>query len=115
MTWQDARQSTVGLWRRILASVGEADEVELLSEINAACALCEAADEVAAGRPDRCRYCLASDQLGGCKEINFEMSERVVERDWEGLRELIRRYIDALESMQVPSSGSPSGARPARS
>lgn len=55
----------------------------------------------AAGRHDRCRFCLASQQLGGCKEINFEMSERVVERDWAGLRELIRRYIADLESMQM--------------
>ncbi|MDX1642870.1 MAG: hypothetical protein R3244_00785 [Thermoanaerobaculia bacterium] len=114
MNWQKAQQSTVELWQRILASVGEADEVELLSEINAACALCETADEVAAGRSDRCRYCLASDQLGGCKEINFEMSERVVERDWEGLRELIRRYIDDLQSMRV-STDSSSGAPPAPS
>lgn len=29
------------------------------------------------------------------------MSERVVERDWAGLRELIRRYIADLESMQM--------------
>lgn len=102
MDWREAKQSTIQLWRRILDSVGDADEVELLAEINAACALCEAAHEEAAGRHDRCAYCLASQQFGSCKQINFEMSERVVERDWPGLRDLILRYLADLESMETP-------------
>lgn len=104
MSWREAKQSTIELWRGILASVGEADEVDLLAEINAACALCEEADDAAAGASDRCRFCLASQQLGNCKQINFEMSERVVERDWPGLRDLIRRYVADLEAMEVPPS-----------
>ncbi len=105
MNWDEARDRTLEQWRGLQDSFEARDEVELLAEINAICELCEVAKEKAAGQWGRCDYCLAQRQFGGCTGISLQMSERVVEGDWDGLRQLIDQFIANLESMTVPSQG----------
>ncbi len=102
MTWESAKAETLELWRKIRQALDEPDELELLTEINAICALCDAA---AAEKPrtlTRCERCLAFQQFGGCHGINLEMSERVVEKDWTAVRVLVDRFIHILENLEVP-------------
>ena len=104
MDWQEARESTIELWQGIAKAVDRQDPVELLTEINAVCDLCFAAHEQAPAALDRCRHCLAFQQFGGCREVNGLMSEKVVEKDWDGLRELIDQFISLLEGLETPAA-----------
>lgn len=108
--WKQARQQALGTWRDIRGSIGEADTLGLLTDINAVFALCDKAKEEAGGDADRCRYCLFYDQFGGCREVSGDMSEKVVEKDWEGLRELIDEFIAHLEELEVPREEKAGGA-----
>jgi hypothetical protein len=101
MKWQEARDQTLDMWRDIRASIGTADPVDLLTEINVVCSLCEKAQEEAAGEIPKCRYCLASQQFGGCHGISSEMSLRVAERDWERLRELVDEFVVRLQNLDL--------------
>lgn len=103
--WQAAKEETLELWLKIRGLVAEPDEVELLTEINAICDLCDVAQEASPQVFGRCERCLAYQQFGGCRGINGEMSERVVAHDWEGLLVLIDRFIDNLKTLEVPSAG----------
>ena len=105
MNWGEARDRTLEQWRGLQGSFEDRDEVELLAEINAICELCEVAKEKAAGRWGRCDYCAAQRQFGGCAGISLQMSERVVERDWDGLRQLIGQFVANLETMKTDSEG----------
>lgn len=102
MSWETAKAETLELWRTIRQTLAEPDELELLTEINAICALCDsaAAEEPRSLTP--CERCLAFQQFGGCHGINLEMSERVVEKDWDAVRVLIDRFIQILETLEVP-------------
>jgi len=103
MQWRQALDDTIGLWERIRAGVGTTDEVQLLTDIHAVCSLCEQADHeayVEGGR--RCDHCLVFQQWGGCQGINGLMSERVVEKDWDGLRTLVDQFIDELRTTVPP-------------
>lgn len=102
MSWRSATDETLGLWRRIRSMIDSPDELELLTEINAACAMCDAATETEPKDLTRCERCLAFQQFGGCHEINLEMSVRVAEKDWDSLRNLVDRFIHNLENLEVP-------------
>lgn len=69
--------------------INEPDELELLTEINAICALCEAANAEQPQTLTHCERCLAFQQFGGCRGVNLEMSERVIQKDWDALQDLI--------------------------
>ncbi len=101
MNWAEARDRTLGRWLELRDSIGEADELELLIQINAICELCEMATRDAAGHPGRCAYCLASRQFGGCRGVNAEMSFRVVEKDWAGLTDLVEEFISNLRQLEI--------------
>lgn len=107
MNWRSATDDTLALWRRIRAMIEIPDELDLLTEINAACAMCEAAAEEEPRDLGRCNRCLAFQQFGGCHEVNLEMSVRVAEKDWEGLRELVDQFIHNLETLEIPPQAAP--------
>jgi len=109
MTWQEARDQTLELWQKIRAMIDTPDELDLLTEVNAICALCDAANEQEPRDLSRCERCLAFQQFGGCQQINLEMSERIVEKDWPALRELVDRFIHNLESLEMPAEGAEAG------
>jgi hypothetical protein len=101
MDWEEARTGTLREWQRIRDSIGIAEEVELLSDINAVCDLCEVATEEAGEEGDRCASCLGFQQFGGCQEANLAMSEMVVDKNWDGLRDLVDDFIKALTSLDT--------------
>jgi hypothetical protein len=107
MDWQEARDNTIRYWKSIRDSMNEMDQIELLSEINAVNDLCEKAKEESHGHPDRCSYCLAYQQFGGCMGISLQMSECVVEGRMDELRELVDRFIDQLEEVKLPEGQDP--------
>ena len=71
-----------------------------MTETNAVCDFCEKAHGESCaetGAPfDRCQYCKAFQQFGGCQEISARMSEAVVEKDWPRLRGLVAETHYAL-------------------
>lgn len=107
MNWDSARKETLETWRRIRAMIDAPDELELITEINAVCALCDAANDAEPRDLSRCERCLAFQQFGGCKEINLEMTQRIVEKDWGVLRALVDRFIDGLENLELPAESAP--------
>ena len=111
MDWEEARTGTLREWERIRASIGQAEEVELLADINAVCDLCRVASEEATSAGDRCASCLGFEQFGGCQQANLAMSEMVVAEDWEGLRGLVDDFIEALTNLDT---GPDAGDRPIR-
>lgn len=109
MDWQEAKDSTLRYWRDLRASIDRLDEVSLLKEINAVNDLCEKAKEQAHGELNRCNHCIAFHQFGGCMGVSLQMSERAVDKDREGLRQLMDDFINQLESLEAPDAvdGSP--------
>jgi hypothetical protein len=106
MNWQEAKLSTLQMWRSIYDSVGRADSVALLTEINAITDLCAVAKEEAAATDDlaKCHYCPAYEQFGGCREVSAHLSELVARRDWPELRARIASFIAQLERMEAPGT-----------
>ena len=104
MEWADAKAKTLSFWKDLRLAIDREDEVELLTEINAICDLCQVAEEDAPDRLERCQHCLFYQQFGGCREINSEMSLKVAERDWDGLRGLVDDFMRHLREMEVPPS-----------
>ena len=105
MNWQQARDETLSDWRRIQASIGTADPIDLLIDINAVCALCEKADEGKADGESRCERCLVAQQFGGCRDLNGLMSDRVAAHDWDTLRELVDQFVSELEAVDLQGAG----------
>lgn len=106
MTWPEALDDTIALWERIRSAIGSADELQLLTDIHAVCALCETADsEAQAVGGRRCDHCLYLQQWGGCQAIGGLMSEKVVARDWVGLRSLVDGFIDQLRGTVAAARG----------
>ena len=103
MEWQEAREQTLAIWFAIRDNIGKADPLDLLTEINAMCALCEKADEEAGGPYNRCHYCLFYQQFGGCLAVNAVMSECVVARDWDRLRVKVEEFIAHLQQLKLPT------------
>jgi hypothetical protein len=112
MGWEEAKAGTLREWRRIRASIGSAEEIDLLADINAVCDLCQVASEEAADDADRCESCLGFQQFGGCQEANLAMSELVMDKDWDGLRRLVDDFVIALESLDTGSGRTPHDGSP---
>lgn len=74
------------------------------------CPLCEQAetDRAVKGQPnsDRCTFCLAYDQFGGCREVCAEISTKVAERDWQAACALADAFIERLRGMELPPEAS---------
>jgi hypothetical protein len=102
MDWQTARDNTIRYWKDLRREIDTMEDVELLTEINAVNDLCVKANEEAHGDSDRCSFCLAYKQFGGCQAIALEMSECVVESRRDDLRILVDTFIAQLESVQTP-------------
>jgi hypothetical protein len=104
LNWKEAQQKTLDMWRGIRAAIDREDELELLTEINAVCDLCEmAVEESGSGGVDRCDYCLHYQQFGGCQGVSLRMSEAVVSKEWQELRALVNDFIRQLEDLETPS------------
>jgi len=102
MDWEEARNRELAHWSAVREAVGAASQVELLTEINAADALCEKSRTEAGGAPDFCGRCLFYQQFGGCRAATGRMSDRAAAGDWEGLRELLDGYVAHLRAFSVP-------------
>lgn len=110
MTWKEARDREIAHWSTVRDAIGVAAPVDLLADINAADAFCEKAREEACEPVHSCDCCLFYHQFGGCREVSARMSERVAERDWEGLRALVDEFIAQLRELEVPApAASPAG------
>lgn len=109
-TWQEARDRTVQLWSDIRASLGRAHPTDLLTDINLICPLCERAEaereDLQQPSTDRCAFCIAYSQAGGCRQVCAEISTRVAERDWEAAREIADRFIETLADLELPAGDS---------
>ena len=101
MSWEEARDRELAHWSAVRDAIGTASQVELLTEINAADAFCERAREETADPAGLCSRCLFYQQFGGCRATGGRMSERVAERDWEGLREMVDEVIGRLRALDV--------------
>lgn len=104
MDWLEAKEATLHQWRQLRSSVGTMNEVDLLKEINAVNDLCEKAKQQAHGEMNRCNYCIAFHQFGGCMGVSLQMSECAVDGDKEKLRKLMDGFISQLEDLE-PSEG----------
>jgi hypothetical protein len=104
MNWTEAIEGTRRQWTAIRDSIGRADEVELLTEINAVCDLCEKAEEEEGSGIGRCRRCLFYQQSGGCQDLSARMGEAVVEKDWDRLRQLVDETLHGLQSLALPAT-----------
>lgn len=105
MDWHEAKDRTVALWEELRERAETMDELELLTELNAAFGLCEAAEadlQASGGGHNHCRFCAFYHQFGGCRGISLRMSVRVVEHDREGLRELIDEFLGQLRALAIP-------------
>jgi hypothetical protein len=102
MTWNEAVEGTLEAWYGIRDSIGMASDLELLTEINAVCPLCEKAADVATNPVQRCEHCPVARQCGGCYGIGGEMSECIAAHDLEGLAELVDEFIARLEAVRIP-------------
>jgi hypothetical protein len=110
MDWHQAHDSTLALWVGIRDRIGEADPVELLTDINTVNDMCVKAKEEAGAPWGHCHYCLFYQQYGGCKEVSGRMSEAIVSKDWGELRRLLDDFIAHLRQMEIPP---PEAAAPA--
>ncbi len=102
MDWRAARERTVRYWREVRDAIRSTEEVELLRQINAVNELCEKAKEESDGGRDRCNFCLAYQQFGGCYGISLQMTECVVDKRFDELEELVDRFIFQLEAIELP-------------
>ena len=96
MDWPEAKEATLLQWRGLRSSVDRLDEVRLLTAINAVNELCEKAKEQAHGEMNRCNYCIAFHQFGGCMGVSLQMSECAVDGDKERLKELMDQFITLI-------------------
>lgn len=103
MSWEEARNRELAHWTAVHDAIGTAAPVELLTEINATDAFCDKAREVAGDPIDYCSRCLLYHQFGGCRDTSGRMSERVAQRDWEGLRAMVDELIAHLRGLAVPA------------
>ena len=103
MTWKEAKEGTIRQWTAIRDSIGTADTVTLLTDINAVCDLCQKSDETKGDTPfGRCDYCLFYQQLGGCREVSARMSELTAENRLDEVRALVDDMIARTRLMKLP-------------
>jgi hypothetical protein len=108
MTWNEAKQGTIRQWEAIRNAIGKSDRVELLTEINAVCDLCEKSDQEAGTPFARCDYCLFYQQFGGCLEVSARLSELVVSDKLDEVRTIVDDMIRKTKALVLPEE------RPAR-
>lgn len=108
MTWKEAQQGTIRQWENIRNAISRADTVELLTEINAVCDLCEKSEEESGTPIGRCDYCLFYQQFGGCREVSATLSELVVSGRLDEVRFIVDDMIRKTWSLALPDE------RPAR-
>jgi hypothetical protein len=106
MDWSQARQNTLTQWCAIRDSIGAADTVDLLTDVNAVTGFCEKAKEEAGGGLGKCDYCIVYQQFGSCKEFSGRLSEKIAEKGWPGVRSLVDTAISTLERLEVPAAAS---------
>jgi hypothetical protein len=106
MNWEEAKRNTLRLWQSIYDSVGKADTVTLLTDINAINDLCVVAKEEADAKHDldKCHYCPAYEQFGGCRPASALLSELVARQDWPELRRRIELFMRQLEETEAPGT-----------
>jgi len=110
MDWEEARDRELAHWLAVREAVSATSQVELLTEINAADALCQKSREEAGGASGFCDRCLFYQQFGGCREVTGRMSDLVAACDWEGVRELLNGYIAHLRALRIPApAAAPTG------
>jgi hypothetical protein len=104
ITWTDARTLTLAKWRDIQTALAEPDPLELITEINAVCSLCERAKAEAKlhGAWWPCRYCAAFEQFGGCADLQGRLTEAIVRSDWQRASALVAEAIADLEALELP-------------
>lgn len=102
--WNEARRATIARWQGIRAAAGQTHPLDLLEEVNAADALCAAADEDrdAAGGGLRCEHCQFYEQFGGCQEVLGRLSERIAAHDWPAVRRHADEVLARLQALQPP-------------
>ena len=96
LKWRTARDETLVLWQNIRGMIDEPDEIELLTEINALCALCEVANAEEPKTLTCCERCLAYQQFGGCRGVNLKSTD--VD---EAIEEMVRAGAEVCESPEV--------------
>ena len=114
MDWQHAKDQTIQLWLQVRRSIGRAHQVDLLTDINLICPLCEQAmvDRSEAGASpstSKCEYCPGYKQFGGCKEVCAEISTKIAERDWKSACEIADEFIDRLRRLRLPDEDAARG------
>jgi hypothetical protein len=102
MEWSQARESTLQQWTAIRDSIGTADTIDLLTDVNAVTGICEKAKEEAGGGEGKCDFCPIYQQYGGCREWGGRLSERIAEKDWPAVRAMVETAIATLERLEVP-------------
>ena len=107
MDWEEAKEATLHQWRELRSSVDRLDAVHLLKGINAVNELCEKAKEQAHGEMNRCNYCIAFHQFGGCMGVSLQMSEAAVDGDKDKLKGMMDGFIAQLEGLETTEAGSP--------
>jgi hypothetical protein len=99
MTWKEAQQGTIRQWETIRNAIGKADTVELLTEINAVCDLCEKSEQEAGTPCGRCDYCLFYRQFGGCREVSARLSELVVSGELDEVSAIVEDVIGKTDAL----------------
>lgn len=107
MDWKKAKQRTLGEWLRIRSALTDGDALQLVTDINAVCALCEKAREVAGSAAERCSQCIAFGDTKICEDYRFKLSELILDRDEAAatvlLEEIIQRVRDAPLPDETPA------------
>ena len=101
MEWSQAREKTLQQWTAIRDSIGNADVVDLLTDVSAITAICEKAKEEAGTGLGKCDFCPIYQQYGGCKEWGGRLSERIAEKDWPAARAMVDTAIATLERLEI--------------
>ena len=106
MDWEEAKRNTLNLWSSIYNLVGKTDSVTLLTEINAIADLCVLAGEEARehGDLDKCHFCPAYIQFGGCRDVCGELSDLVARKEWDQVRATIESLMVTLEGMEASAT-----------
>lgn len=86
MEWKLALDATIAEWEVIRDNIGKANPVDLVTEINAVCELCDKASHEADQPGHRCRYCIVFGTDRGCRDLRLELTQSLLDEDWESSR-----------------------------
>lgn len=107
MEWKEAKERTLTEWLKISDSLGQADSVSLVTEINAVSALCDKAREVAESATERCSHCIAFGDTKICEDYRFRLSELVLQEDLGSARELLAEIIARIRDADLSDPSHP--------